>query len=72
MTSDILALLGQNIKFYRAKLNMTQEDLAQRTGVNRSYLASLECGKRNTTIKTVELLAHALGVSVEDLVKPLQ
>lgn len=66
--SDILIVVGENIKYYRTKLGMTQEELAERAGINRSYLASLERGRRNTTLKTVEMLAKALGVSTTDLV----
>jgi transcriptional regulator with XRE-family HTH domain len=67
--ADILTVLGQNIKYYRSKLGMTQEELAKQAGINRSYLASLERGRRNTTVKTVEMLAKALGVSTMDLVR---
>jgi len=67
---DILTVVGENIKYYRTKLGMTQEELAERAGINRSYLASLERGRRNTTLKTVEMLAKALGVSTTDLVSP--
>ena len=67
--ADILTVLGQNIKYFRTKLGMTQEELAKQAGINRSYLASLERGRRNTTVKTVEMLAKALGVSTMDLVK---
>lgn len=66
--ADILTVVGENIKYYRTKLGLTQEELAARAGVNRSYLASLERGRRNTTLKTVEMLAKALGVSTSDLV----
>jgi len=65
---DILTVVGENIKYYRTKLGMTQEELAERANINRSYLASLERGRRNTTLKTVEMLAKALGVSISDLV----
>lgn len=65
---DILTVVGENIKYYRTKLGMTQEELAERAGINRSYLAGLERGRRNTTLKTVEMLAQALGVSSVDLV----
>jgi len=66
--ADILTIVGENIKYYRTKLGMTQEELAERAGINRSYLASLERGRRNTTLKTVEALAMALGVSTSELV----
>ncbi len=69
--TDILTVLGKNIKYYRAKLEMTQEELAKQSGINRSYLASLERGRRNTTVKTVEMLAKALDVSTMDLLRPL-
>jgi transcriptional regulator with XRE-family HTH domain len=68
--ADILTVVGENIKYYRTKLGMTQEELADRAGINRSYLASLERGRRNTTLKTVEMLAKALGVSTTELVSP--
>ena len=67
--SDILAVLGRNIKYYRSKLGMTQEELAQKADINRSYLAGLERGRRNTTIKTLEALAKALDVSPMDLLE---
>ena len=51
-------------------MGITQEKLAKRAGINRSYLASLERGRRNTTLKTVEALAKALGVSTRELVSP--
>jgi len=67
--TDILTVVGKNIKFYRTKLGITQKELAERASINRSYLASLERGRRNTTLKTVEALAKALRVSTTDLVK---
>jgi transcriptional regulator with XRE-family HTH domain len=45
--------------------------LAKLAGINRSYLAGIEAGQRNTSVKTLEKLANALGVSPADLLKPL-
>jgi DNA-binding XRE family transcriptional regulator len=67
--SDIVTVLGKNIKYYRAKLGLTQEDLARLSGVNRSHLASIESGTLNTSIRIVDKLAKALGVSASDLLK---
>jgi transcriptional regulator with XRE-family HTH domain len=70
--NDSLSYLARNLKYYRAKLGLTQVDLAQKAGVNRSHLASIESGTQsNTSIRTVEKLAAALGVSVLDLLRPL-
>ena len=69
--SDILAVLGGNVKHYRARLGWTQEDLASQAGINRSYLAGIESGRRNTSARTIEKLARALGVSPADLLASL-
>ncbi len=69
--SDILAVLGGNVKHYRARLGWTQEDLARQAGINRSYLAGIESGRRNTSARTIEKLARALGVSPADLLASL-
>ena len=70
--ADIIANLSQNLKYYRAKLGLSQRDLAKGAGVNRSHLASIESGMQpNTSLKTVEKLAAALGISPLDLLKPL-
>jgi len=66
----ILATLGRNVKHYRAQLEWTQEELAKRAGINRSYLAGIESGRRNTSARTIEKLAQALDVSPADLLKP--
>ncbi len=67
--SDILTVLGRNVKSYRARLEWTQEDLARQAGVNRSYLAGIESGRRNTSARMIEKLARALGVRPADLLK---
>ena len=70
--SDILAHLAENLKYYRSKLGLTQEELATRAGVNRSYLASIESGTQpNTSIRIIEQLASALGVPALDLLSDL-
>ncbi|MCE7985588.1 MAG: XRE family transcriptional regulator [Caldilinea sp. CFX5] len=71
IVSDSLAYLARNLKYYRAQLGLTQVELAQKSGVNRSYLASIESETQpNTSIKTVEKLATALGVTVIALLQP--
>lgn len=64
--------LARNLKDYRARRGLTQKELADKAGINRSYLASLESGiQSNTSIRTVEKLAKALDVTVVDLLKPI-
>jgi len=64
---DTLEVLGRNIKHYRTQLGMTQAELANQSGVNRSHLAGIETGRLNPSVKTVEKLARALNVTVSNL-----
>lgn len=60
-------LLGNTIKHLREKRNMTQEDLADKAHVNVSYLAKIENGYVNTTIRYLIKLARGLKIEVRDL-----
>jgi len=63
---DIKNKVGLRIKALRATKNMSQNDLAFYAGMDRSYLASVESGKRNVSVVNIEKLATALEVSVEE------
>lgn len=58
---------GQNLKRIRKRMNMTQEELATKMEISRSYLSDIENGRKNLSIKTVKKLADSLGLSVNDL-----
>ncbi|HEV8642378.1 MAG TPA: helix-turn-helix transcriptional regulator [Methylomirabilota bacterium] len=67
MTPRRLATVMRDLRD-RAKL--TQEELAKRAKVSRSYLAALEAGHRkNPSIDTLKRLARALGVPVTELLE---
>lgn len=55
--------VGKRIKELRKELNISQEELAFRANVHRTYIASLEVGKRNVTIAVLEKIVNALDVS---------
>ncbi len=55
--------VGKRIKELRKELNISQEELAFRANVHRTYIASLEVGKRNVTITVLEKIVNALNVS---------
>ncbi len=59
--------LGQQIKELRKKLDMTQEDLAFKVGVDRSYMGFVERGEKNPTLSTMMKIARALKVSLQEL-----
>ena len=60
---------GENLKRVREGKKKTQGDIVRATGLDRGYVSSLESGKRNPTLATIEKFAKALGVSMEELMK---
>lgn len=66
---DIGPIFGSVLKRYRSALNVSQEELAFRAGVDRTFISRLERGIRQPTITTLIGLGVALGVSAADLVR---
>lgn len=67
MTDDKIEIkIGKRIKELRGKLDISQEELGFRSGVHRTYIASLEVGKRNISIVTLEKIVNALEVSLSE------
>ena len=66
-TINLKTLLGMAIKTQRASLGISQEELAHRAGLHRTYVSDLERGARNPSIESIEKLAGALQVSVSNL-----
>ena len=62
--ADLKALFGTTIKSKRSELGMSQEELADRAGLHRTYVSDVERGVRNVSLISIEKLAHALGLSV--------
>ncbi len=63
----LLAILAENVRTHRKALCLSQEELADRCGLHRTYIGSVERQERNVSLSTLEVLAAALGVSVPDL-----
>ena len=61
--------LAENIRRRRASVGLSQEELAARCGVHRTYIGAIERGERNVTLDTVERIAEALGTPALDLLK---
>jgi CheY-like chemotaxis protein/DNA-binding XRE family transcriptional regulator len=66
-TINLKILLGVAIKTQRTSLEISQEELAYRAGLHRTYISDLERGVRNPSVDSVGKLARALEVSVSDL-----
>ena len=58
--------IGKRIKELRNNIGISQEELGFRSGVHRTYIASLEVGKRNISVATLEKIVNALEVSFSE------
>lgn len=63
--------LGQRIRELRKEKGMTQEDLAFKVEVDRSYMGFVERGEKNPTFKTIIKVAQSLKVSLSELFKSI-
>jgi len=66
-SEDLTRLLATNVRGFRHAKKLSQEELANRCGLHRTYIGSVERGERNATLSTLETLAEALDVSVIEL-----
>ena len=58
---------GTRVRRLRAARNLSQEELASRAGVHRTYLGGIERGERNPSLKNIAALAQALGVTLSQM-----
>ena len=71
MPADLLSTLGARIRRYRKLAGWTQVQLAERIGIDRSFLADVERGKRNISILNLDLIAKGLNVTLAGLLRSL-
>ena len=64
---DILPLLGMAIRDRRKDLGMSQEALADYSGIDRSHMGKIERGERNVTVLNLARIAAALGCTLSDM-----
>ena len=68
---EIKSKVGSRIKEIREQKSISQKDLSYAADLDRSYIASVENGRRNISIVNLEKIAVALNVSLSDLFKGL-
>jgi transcriptional regulator with XRE-family HTH domain len=67
VTADIRERFGFAVKVSREKLGLTQEDLADRARIHRTYLSDIERGFRNVSLINIERLSAALSLPLSEL-----
>ena len=65
--SNAAAVFGKAIRRHRFELGISQEELADRAELHRTYISDVELGTRNVSLKSIEKLARALNLSVPKL-----
>lgn len=61
--------LAENMRKIRMRKKMSQGDICRALGVDRAYISNIESGKQNPTLATIEKIAEALGVKVNELLQ---
>jgi len=69
MKREILIKFGKRVRKERTRLGLSQEELANRAGVHRTYVGMIERAEKNITLGNIEKIAKALEISVDNLLK---
>lgn len=64
-------IFGRNLRRVRRLKDLSQEELALRADLSRTYVSEVERAIRNVSIDNMSLLAHALAIPLKDLVDPV-
>lgn len=67
--SHLVHVFAMNVRQRRLELGLSQEELAERAGVHRTYVGMLERSEKNVTIYNIERIAAALELSPATLLK---
>jgi transcriptional regulator with XRE-family HTH domain len=69
MNKSILAKFGNKVKEERQKRGYSQEELASRAGVHRTYIGMIERAEKNITLLNIEKIANALNITIIELLR---
>ena len=66
MKREVLIKFGQKVREERTRLGLSQEELAGRAGVHRTYIGMIERAEKNITLESIEKIAKALKINIAD------
>lgn len=67
MNENTISKLGLKIRIERQKRKISQEKLAELSGLNRNFVGMIERGETNVTVKNLENIANALDLPIQEL-----
>ena len=59
---DIVKVFGTNVRRYRQALGISQESLAEKCGLHRTYISAIECYHRSISLENIQRIADALEI----------
>lgn len=62
--------LGRSVRFRRQQMGVSQESFAAKAGISLRKLSDIECGNGNPTFDTMDCIAAAFGLQIEELLQP--
>ncbi|QUL58510.1 helix-turn-helix transcriptional regulator [Paenibacillus tritici] len=65
--SELVKRIGERIRKIRKEMNLSQEQLAERSGLHTNYVGQVERGEKNLTLETLEKVVGGLHISLEEL-----
>lgn len=72
MNQELLTSFGKVIRELRKESNLSQEGLAFKAGVHRTYIGMIERGEKNVTLENIQKLSHALNISMKTIFDKLE
>jgi len=69
MSKTTLEKFGDKVREERHKLRLSQEELASRAGVHRTYIGMIERAEKNITLENIEKVANALKIKLSEFFK---
>ncbi len=69
MKKDVLVKFGNKVREERKKLGISQEELADRANVHRTYIGMIERAEKNITLQNIEKVANALNLKLSHFFK---
>lgn len=72
MHKQALLVFGQVIRNIRQDKHISQEDLADKCGLHRTYISDIELGKRNVSFENMIKISHALNTKLSDIIREVE
>ena len=69
---DIKKKFGENMKFHRQEQRLSQEELADKCSLHRTYISSVERGERNISLENIVLISRALNITPVELLRGIE